>query len=214
MNNGSPFDINSYTGIGQIASIFGMYLPDIIDDHPNVRILTSDMSYGARLERFKSLYPELFINVGIAEQNLIGVSAGLASEGFKCVALAQATFISMRSFEQVRQYLSYMHSNIILVGLSAGFALQFMGNSHYSIEDIAIMRSLPNLVVLSPADASEAVKAFAAALQINAPVYLRLTGEASTPLVYKEDYSFSIGKSNVIRAGQDITIFALSLIHI
>ena len=167
-------DLKSYQGLGQTGAVFSMYLLDIIEDYPYLKILTADMSYIAKLERFKALYPNQFINVGIAEQNLLGVCAGLTSEGFKCVALAQASFISMRCFEQVRQYMSYMGYPIILIGLAGGFQLQFMGNTHYALEDLALMRSISGIVVMSPADAGEAVKCFQESLIIDQPVYIRL----------------------------------------
>lgn len=201
------FDLKSYEGLGQAGAVFSMYLPDIIENYPSLRILTADMSYIAKLERFKALFPDQFINVGIAEQNLLGVSAGLTSEGFKCVALAQATFISMRCFEQVRQYMSYMGYPIILIGLAGGFQLQFMGNTHYALEDLTLMRSIPGIVVMSPADAGEAVKCFREALKIDKPVYIRFTGDA-THVVYDEDYDFDYRKAVCLKEGRDITIFA------
>ena len=200
-------DLESYEGLGQAGAVFSMYLPDIIENYPELRVLTADMSYIAKLERFKALYPDQFINVGIAEQNLLGVCAGLTSEGFKCVALAQSTFISMRCFEQVRQYMSYMGYPIILIGLAGGFQLQFMGNTHYALEDLALMRSIPDIVVMSPADAGEAVKCFQEALMIDKPVYIRFTGDASN-VVYHEDYDFDYRQSVCLKDGKDITIFA------
>jgi transketolase len=201
-------DFSVFEGQGQIASIFTLFLPDVIQDYPNLKILSSDMSYGARLERFKAFYPEHFLNVGIAEENLIGVSAGLASEGYKCVALAQATFITMRCYEQVRQYMSYMGYPIVLIGLSAGLIMQFMGNTHYAIEDLAIMRVLPGVEVLSPADAGEAVKAFEYALGSNKPCYIRLTGNADAPLIFKDYGIYCPNKANVLKDGKDIAVIA------
>lgn len=201
-------DFSIYAGQGQIASIFNLFLPDVIQDYPNLKILSSDMSYGARLERFKAFNPECFLNVGIAEENLIGVSAGLTSEGYKCVALAQATFITMRCYEQVRQYMSYMGFPIVLVGLSAGLIMQFMGNTHYAIEDLAIMRVLPGVEVLSPADSVEAVRAFEYALSSNKPVYIRLTGSANDPLIYNEYGVYNPNKANILMDGEEISILA------
>lgn len=201
-------DYTAFAGQGQIVSIFNLFLPDVIEDYPNLKLLSSDMSYGARLERFKAFYPEHFLNVGIAEENLIGVSAGLTSEGYKCVALAQATFITMRCYEQVRQYMSYMGYPIVLVGLSAGLIMQFMGNTHYAIEDISIMRVLPGIEVLSPADAVEAVKAFEYALSSNKPFYIRLTGGADTPLLYDSYNGYNPSKANQLKAGDDVAIIA------
>ena len=166
------------------------------------------MALPAGLNRFMSSYPEMFYNVGIAEQNLIGIASGIASEGKKVIATAQACFISMRSCEQIRQYLGYMNSNVIAVGISSGFALNFFGNTHYSIEDVSIMRSIPGMTVISPSDAGQAAKALIASIDIDTPVYLRLTGTMNCPVVYEEDYNFNIGKSIKISDGEDITIFA------
>ena len=122
------------------------------------------------------MHPDMFYNVGIAEQNLIGIAAGLASEGKKVIVTAQAAFISMRSCEQISQYMGYMRSKIVAVGISSGFALNYFGNSHYAIEDISIMRSIPGMTILSPCDAGQAAKALEAAINLDSPVYIRLQG--------------------------------------
>jgi transketolase len=158
--------------------------------------------------RFKTRCPEHFVNVGIAEQNLIGMAAGFASEGHPVVASAQAVFISMRSFEQVRQYLGYMKLPIVTVGVGAGFALTFFGNTHYAIEDIALLRTIPGLTILSPSDAGQAAKAIVAALKSKSPVYIRCTGGPNAPTIYKSDYDFEIGKAIEIKPGSQVAIFA------
>ena len=201
-------DLTEYQGQGQIASLFAAFLPDIADSIPQIKVITADMAYGARLERFAALYPDRVINVGISEQNMIGVCAGLAEENYIPVAVAQATFITMRTFEPVRQYMSYMGYPIILIGLNAGLIMQFMGNTHYAVEDLAIMRSLPGLEILSPADAGEAVKAFEYALGSRRPTYIRLTGDATDSPVYKDDFNYSPYHANIVQEGIDITIFA------
>lgn len=204
----SAIDISTFSGQDQATSIFSLYLPELIEEFPNIRILSSDMSYGARLDRFKALYPDKFINVGISEQNLIGIAAGISSEGYKCVALAQATFITMRCFEQARQYMSYMGIPLVLIGLSAGFSLQFMGNTHYAVEDIAIMRSVPGIDVLLPADSVEAVKAFDYAIRSRKPAYIRLLGNISRPTVYTEDFDYDPAVPTILKKGKDISVFA------
>lgn len=204
----SKFNARIYSRLGQSGSVFGLSLVEQAGKYP-VKVLSSDMSVTAGLDRFKSMYPDSFYNVGIAEQNLIGLSAGLSSEGYKSIAVAQAAFISMRSFEQVRQYMGYMHHNMIAVGISSGFALTFFGNTHYAIEDLSLMRSIPGMIVLSPADAGEAVKAFECALSETSPVYIRLTGGLNNPIVYKEEFDYQIGKANqVYNEGDTITLFA------
>ena len=208
MSINAKFNARTYSRLGQSGSIFGLSLMEQIAKYP-IKVLSSDMSVTAGLDRFKTLYPEHFYNVGIAEQNLLGISTGLASEGFNCIAVAQAAFISMRSFEQVRQYMGYMHNNVIAIGISSGFALTFFGNTHYAIEDLSLMRSIPNMIVLSPADAGEAIKAFEKALIAESPVYIRLTGGLNNPIVYKEDFDYEISKANIVyNLGEDVTLFA------
>lgn len=206
----NKFNPRVYFRLGQSGSIFGMELMEQVGNYP-FKVLSSDMSVVAGLDRFKKEYPDNFYNVGIAEQNLLGVAAGLDSEGFKTIAVAQACFISMRSFEQVRQYLGYMGGKVMCVGINSGFSLTFFGNTHYAIEDMALMRSIPNMTVLSPADAGEAVKLFEAALKVDGPVFLRLSGSLNTPIVYKEDYEIKIGQAITLKEGEDIAIFATGL---
>ena len=148
-----------FSKLGQNGAAFGIGLIDFQKSNLNTYVVSADMSKPVGLDRFKLTYPENFFNVGIAEQNLIGVAAGLASEGKKVIANAQACFISMRSCEQIRQYMGYMSLNIIAVGISSGFALTYFGNTHYCIEDISIMKSIPGVTILSPSDAGQAAKA-------------------------------------------------------
>ena len=206
----NKFNPRVYFRLGQSGSIFGMELMEQAGNYP-FKVLSSDMSVVAGLDRFKKEYPDNFYNVGIAEQNLLGVAAGLDSEGFKTIAVAQACFISMRSFEQVRQYLGYMGGRVMCVGINSGFSLTFFGNTHYAIEDMALMRSIPNMTVLSPADAGEAVKLFDASLKVDGPIYLRLSGSLNTPIDYKEDYELKIGQAITLKEGEDIAIFATGL---
>jgi len=197
-----------YSKLGQSGATFGLGLFDLLSADSDIIVLSSDMSRAAGLDRFKTQYPERFFNLGIAEQNLIGVAAGLSSEGKTPIATAQAAFISMRSCEQMRQYLGYMNSGVVTVGLGAGFSLTFFGNTHYAIEDISILRSIPGMTILSPSDAGQAAKALVAGVNLKAPLYIRLTGTLNCPIVYTEDYEFVIGKSIQIKEGKDITIFA------
>lgn len=206
----NKFNPRVYFRLGQSGSIFGMELMEQAGNYP-FKVLSSDMSVVAGLDRFKKEYPDNFYNVGIAEQNLLGIAAGLDSEGFKTIAVAQACFISMRSFEQVRQYLGYMGGKVMCVGINSGFSLTFFGNTHYAIEDMALMRSIPNMSVLSPADAGEAVKLFDAALKVDGPVYLRLSGSLNTPIIYKDDYELKIGQAITLKEGDVIAIFATGL---
>ena len=191
------YDAKIAAMFGQVGSVFGIAAMQL-HDHYQFKILTSDMAVGAGLTKYRSTYPEDFVDVGIAEQNLIGMAAGLASEGHKVIAVAQACFISMRSFEQIRQYLGYMSENVILVGINSGFSLTYFGNTHYALEDIALMRLIPGLTILSPADSGEAMCALETALNLNTPTYIRLSGTPNCPIVYPDPLRYDQLKSNIV----------------
>lgn len=180
-------------------------LPEISD---KIAVLTADVCNYSGLDRFKEQHPDLFYNIGIAEPNMVGIAAGMAKEGLIPFASTYATFASMRCADQVRVNMGYMKLPIKLVGLTSGVSVGILGPTHICIEDLAIMRSIPNIIILSPADCFETVKATIAAAKNNAPVYLRLTGTMNNPPVYKSDYEFEIGKSITLKEGTDITIIA------
>ena len=170
-------------------------------------VLAADLAQSSGLGKFMRDCPEQFYNIGIAEQNMLGIASGLAKTGFKVFAATFANFITMRSCEQIRVNLGYMKLPVKLVGTRAGIINGHLGNSHFCFEDIALMRAIPNLVIVSPADAFEAVKTAEAAVSFDQPMYIRLTGKVNTPMVYKEDYDFQIGKAVVLREGTDVAIF-------
>lgn len=203
--------VRTYSRLGQRGAIFGLGIFDAIAQNKNLAVLTADLATLSGLERFKNQYPDHFYNIGIAEQNMVGVAAGLAAEGFLPVATTYATFISLRSCEQVRHYMGYMQQNIILIGSGGGFSMGFSGNTHYSVEDLAVMRAIPNIVVLSPSDAGQAVKAFHAAVELKRPVYIRLSGGLNCPIIYKEDFAFTVGKGIRLREGRDIQMIATGM---
>jgi len=171
-------------------------------------ILTSDVSTSAGLDRFKLKYPEKYLDVGIAEQNLIGVATGLSSGGHNVFTTTFAPFQTMRCFEQIKVNLGYMKKKVTMVGIASGVALGTLGFTHCSIEDVSLMRSIPGMTVISPADCGEVAKSVFAAAKYGGPIYIRLTGAANNPVVYKEDYNFEIGKPIKLEEGKDITIFA------
>ena len=199
-----------YSRLGQSGAAFSMGLMEFQKATPEVFVLSADMAKPAGLGRFMAMYPDMFFNVGIAEQNLFGVAAGMASEGRKVIATAQACFVSMRSCEQIRQYMGYMGSNIVAVGISSGFALTYFGNTHYALEDLSIMRSIPGITILAPSDAVQAAKALVAAVEQDGPVYIRFGGTLNCPIVYDAEYEYEIGKSIVAveQDSADVTIFA------
>ena len=196
-----------WSRIGSRAAfgIAALELGNTIDDF---LILTADTSISAGLARFKKTFPDKFLDVGIAEQNMMGVAAGLASEGIKVITSTFAPFQTMRCCEQIRVNLGYMRQNVCMVGLASGVVLGTLGYTHCCIEDVAIMRSIPGITVISPADCGETVKATLAAIHHKESVYIRLTGGMNNPMIYKDDYSFEIGKGVTLRKGSDITIIA------
>lgn len=187
---------------------FGTALTELAPEYDNLMAMSADFARSSGLERYSHTYPEKFLNVGIAEQNLIGIASGLASEGYNVFATSFASFITTRSYEMVKIHCDYMKHNIKVIGLAAGFGVQQQGNTHYGLDDLCLMRAIPNLTVISPADSTEVVKATQALLDFEGPAYLRLCGEAGDPMVYKEDYDFQIGQAITLREGTDVTIVA------
>ena len=181
---------------------------ELAETNPNVLMLTADLCFFSGLERFKSAFPDRLYNFGIAEQNMIGAAAGLAKEGFIPVVNTYASFCTSRCADQVRVNMSYMKLPVKLIGLTAGYAAGVLGATHMSVEDLAFMRALPNITVISPADCTEIIKAVIASAETPDPTYLRLTGPQNTPIVYKEDYDFQIGKAVTIQEGEDVCIIA------
>ena len=207
------FEINRMTArtcsmLGQRGSIFGLAALDAAKADDKFVLLTADLATLSGMDRYIKTYPDQFINVGIAEQNMLGISAGMAAEGYHPVVTTYATFVTMRSCEQIRHYLGYMQQKVVVVGSGAGLSQGFAGTTHYTIEDISMMRAIPNLQILSPADGASAAKLFHVALASENPVYIRLTGNLNCPIAYKDDAPFELGGSNVLREGKDVTIFA------
>ncbi len=186
----------------------GVAAMELGETNTDVLMITSDLCFFSGLERFKTNYPDRIYNVGIAEQNMIGIAAGLAKEGFIPFANTYVSFCASRCADQVRVNMSYMNLPIKLIGLTAGYGAGILGATHISIEDVSLMRVLPNITVISPADCTEIIKAILAASQTPDPTYIRLTGPMNTPIVYKEDYDFQIGKAVSIQKGEDVAIVA------
>ena len=187
---------------------YGQAILMLAEKSENLMVLSADLGNSSGLDRFKATYPDKFLNIGIAEQNMIGVAAGLAKEGSVVFASSFAPFITMRAAEQVRMNMGYMDLNIKTVAIGSGVSMSFLGNSHFGLEDAAIMRSIPNMTVVSPADCAEIVKTVFAAAEYPHPMYIRLTGAVGFPVVYEDDYDFQIGKAVEIKSGTDISIVA------
>ncbi|MFA6718053.1 MAG: transketolase C-terminal domain-containing protein [Prevotella sp.] len=195
--------------LGQSASIFGIALLEQMKQRDDLIVISADMSTTAGLDKFKALYPDHFVNAGIAEQNMIGMATGLTDEGYRVICVTQACFISMRDFEAVRQYAGYMGAKLIIIGIGSGYSLSFLGNTHYALEDVALMREIPGMTVIAPADAQEAVDAFDAALNLNGPVYIRLFGGTGIPIVYGADCDFALNRAHRLKEGSQIQIVAM-----
>jgi transketolase len=203
----TPRNAQQWSRFGSRA-VFGLAIFSLAETKKNLMVLSADLGSSSGLSRFKNKYPDSYVNMGISEQNMIGVAAGLAKEGFVVFATSFAPFIAMRASEQIRMNLGYMNLNVKAVSIGSGVAMSFLGNSHYGIEDASIMRSIPNITVVSPADCSEIVKTVFAAAEHKGPMYIRLTGGVNNPIVYKDDYYFKIGKGITIREGSEVTIIA------
>ncbi|MDR1472901.1 MAG: transketolase family protein [Synergistaceae bacterium] len=189
-------------------AVFGAAMLELAAQRDDIYVLSADLIISSGLDRFCKAYPDRCFNVGIAEQNLIGIAAGMAHDGATVFATSFAPFISMRAGEQVRVNLGCMSLNVKAVGISSGLSMAHFGNSHYGLEDISAMRSIPNVTVLCPADGAEIFKTVFAAAELKGPAYIRLTGGVNNPVVYDSDYEFSIGKSIKLRDGDDLTIIA------
>lgn len=188
--------------------VFGKALNEITTKDDNIMAVVADVMSSAKLGDFNENFPEKLVNAGIAEQNMISIAAGLASEGYNVFATTFAPFASMRCFEQLRTQVGYMNLNVKTVGILSGLGGGVVGNTHWGLEDLAITRTIPNMTVISPADCVETYKTIEALKNFEGPCYVRLTGVNGTPCVYKEDYDLEIGKSITIQEGDDIAIIA------
>ena len=200
-------NIRTWSLLGPSGAL-GTAALELAEESSDVVMLTADLCFFSGLERFKNSYPNNIYNVGIAEQNMLGIAAGLAKEGFIPFANTYASFCCSRCADQVRVNMSYMKLPIKLIGLTAGYGAGILGATHVSIEDVSLMRALPNITVISPADCTEIIKAILAASKTSDPTYIRLTGPMNTPIVYKEDYDFQIGKAITLREGVDVAIIS------
>ncbi|WP_394899371.1 transketolase family protein [Clostridium paraputrificum] len=183
-------------------------LMELAKDDKDIYVLTSDSRGSASMTNFANEYPKQFVEVGIAEQNLVGIAAGLATTGKKCFAASPACFLTMRSIEQVKVDVAYSNTNVKLIGISGGVSYGALGMSHHSLQDIAVMRAIPNMDIFLPADRFETEKLVRELVKYDKPAYIRI-GRNPVDVVYEStDFDFQIGKANVMREGKDITIIA------
>ncbi len=190
-----------------IRNGYGEGLLILAKENPKVIGLCCDLTESTRMLEFAKQYPDRYVEVGVAEQNLAGLGAGFAHEGYIPFITSYATFSPGRNWDQIRVSICYSGSNVKIVGSHAGISVGPDGATHQAMEDIAITRALPRMTVLVPCDAIEARKATVAAAKMNGPVYIRLARE-KTPQFTTEETPFEIGKAQIFREGKDVTIAA------
>ncbi len=206
-------EIKMWSRLGSCGA-FGLAMDALAKEDEKLLVTTADLCFYSGLDRFKRNHPDQYYNLGIAEQNMIGVAAGLASEGYRVFATTYASFAAARCCDQVKVNMAYMKLPVKLVGLTAGLSVGILGPTHMSWGDLAVMRAMPDIAILSPADCTETVKATIAAAEYNGPVYVRLTGSMNSPIVYKEDYEYRMGKAIQMKEGLDAAVIATgSMVH-
>lgn len=189
---------------------YGHALKTEVYKNPNVVVLEADLGNATKSNAFKEVAPERYFNMGISEQDLIGTAAGFAAAGKIPLASTFAVFATGRAFEQVRNSVCYPKLNVKICATHSGLTVGADGGSHQAIEDISLMRTLPNMTVINPADAKEAEAAVLAAIDYQGPVYIRL-GRAETKDIHDDSYHFEWGKAEVLRQGSDVSIFATGI---
>ena len=189
---------------------YGQALVDLGSQRDDFLVLDADLAEATKTIKFKEAYPDRFYDCGIAEQNMISIAAGIAATGKKVFASSFAMFAAGRAFEQIRNSIAYPHLNVIVAATHAGISVGEDGATHQCCEDIGIMRTIPGMTILNPADDIETKLAIKAALELDGPVYIRL-GRLAVPVVFDENYKFEIGKGATLKDGNDVTIIATGL---
>src|SRR5919202_4425535 len=190
----------------QTRLAYGQALLEIGRRDPDAVVLSADTQDLLGIREFIELYPQRFVEVGIAEQNLIGTAAGLATVGLHPYVCGYAPFVTARSMEQVRNDVAYAHQRVVIGAAASGISLGVSGGTHHAIEDLALMRSLPGMTVIVPADVDETYKATLATQDIDGPVYMRLGGRTEEPAVTDPAAPFRLGKAMQLRPGDDVAI--------
>ncbi len=186
---------------------YGAFLKEYGAEDPNAVVLDADLSGSTQTKEFAKLYPERFFNAGIAEADLYGMAAGLAVSGKTVFASTFAMFAAGRAYEIIRNSIGYTHANVKICATHAGLTVGEDGATHQAIEDLGLMRAIPGMTVVSPADDVSARALLRKAAELNGPVYMRL-GRAAVPVLYAPDTKFELGRANVLREGRDAWILA------
>lgn len=180
----------------------------LAENDPDIMVLASDSRGSAAMGPFADTFPEQFVEVGIAEQNIVGIAAGLAHSGKKPYVTSPACFLSMRSIEQIKVDVAYSATNVKLVGISGGVSYGALGMSHHSVQDLAVMRAIPGLAIVLPADRHETKKMTEALVSYEGGAYMRIGRNPVEDVYESDDYEFVIGQASKMREGTDITIIA------
>jgi transketolase len=188
--------------------IFSATLQYLATHDRSIVAVTSDSRGSGKLVAFGKDLPEQIVEIGIAEQNLVGVAAGLASAGKKAFAVSPACFLTARALEQIKNDVAYSNNPVRLIGISAGVSYGALGSTHHSLHDFAVLRAINNLIIVAPADNFETREAVKQAVQINQPLYLRFGKKAMATLTDDESIGFEFGKGRVIKEGNDLSIIA------
>ena len=191
--------------MAQIREAFGKALLEVGRENPNIVVLDADLATSTKVTYFAQEFPQRFFQMGVCEQNMIGVAAGFARMGKIPFTSTFGVFASRRACDQVSMLVAYPHLNVKIVGAYSGIVSGNNGATHQAIEDVAIMRAMPGVVVIDPADEVEMSQAVKAIVEYNGPVYLRLTRD-EWPVVCPPNYQFRIGKACVVREGKDVTL--------
>ncbi len=189
---------------------FGNALVELGGLRDDFIVMDADLAAATKTGMFKKAFPERFYDCGIAEQNMMGIAAGIAATGKRVVVSSFAMFAAGRAYEQVRNSVGYPHLPVIIGATHAGISVGEDGATHQCCEDIALMRTIPGMTIINPADDTEARKAVKAAMELDGPVYLRF-GRLAVPVVFDDDYEFEIGKGVELKEGTDATIIATGL---
>lgn len=192
----------------QTRLAYGQALLELGAREPRTVVVSADTQDLLGIRGYIERYPDRFVELGIAEQNAIGVASGLATTGLRPYVCAYAPFITARSMEQVRNDVAYANQRVVIGAAASGISLGVAGGTHHALEDLALMRSLPNMTVIVPADVDEAYKAALATLDIDGPVYLRLGGRTEEPPVTDPDAPFRLGRAVQLRPGRDVCVIA------
>ncbi|TET68145.1 MAG: transketolase family protein [Candidatus Aminicenantes bacterium] len=200
----------SSTQLISTRDAFGEELVDMGKEKENIVVLSADLAKTTRTSWFAKAFPKRFFNVGIAEQNMMGIAAGLSTTGFIPVVSTVAIFAAGRAYDQVRNTIVHSGFNVKIAATHGGISMGKDGSSHQAIEDMALMRVIPDMTVIVPADAPETKKALRAAIEYKGPVYIRL-GRPEIPIITDEKSSFILGKADILRKGNDLSIIACGI---